>query len=56
LLQDIEKMSQIEATLQQELQVRQVKCECAWCKNHKNLFVSGAGAKTGTLSKIWKSD
>jgi hypothetical protein len=29
LLQDIEKMSQIEATLQQELQVRQVKCECA---------------------------
>ena len=42
LLQDIEKMSQSEATLQKEFQVqseeiqtRQVKCGCAWCKNQK---------------------
>lgn len=42
LLQDIEKMSQSEATLQKEFQVqseeiqtRQVKCGCTWCKNQK---------------------
>ena len=53
LLQDIEKMSQSEATLQkefqvqaQEIQTRQVKCGCTWMQEPKNLFISGAGAKT----------
>ena len=53
LLQDIEKMSQSEATLQkefqvqaQEIQTRKVKCGCTWMQEPKNLFISGAGAKT----------
>jgi seryl-tRNA synthetase len=42
LLQDIDKVSQSEDTLQkevkvqsEEIQTRQVKCGCAWCKNQK---------------------
>jgi chromosome segregation ATPase len=42
LLQDIDKVSQSEDTLHkevkfqsQEIQTRQVKCGCAWCKNQK---------------------
>ena len=53
LLQDIEQMSQSVATLQKEFQVqaeeiqtRQVKCVCTWMQEPKNLFISGAGAKT----------
>jgi hypothetical protein len=53
LLQDIEKMSQSEATLQKEFQVqseeiqtRQVKCGRTLMQEPKNLFISGAGAKT----------
>jgi hypothetical protein len=53
LLQDIEKMSQSEATLQKEFQVqsediqtRKVKCGRTLMQEPKNLFISGAGAKT----------
>ena len=54
LLQDIEKRSQSEATLQKEFQVQaqeiqtlQVKCGCVYLMQEpKNLFISGAGAKT----------
>ena len=54
LLQDIDKMTQIEATLQkdvkvqsEEMQTLKVKCGCAYMMHEpKTLFISGAGAKT----------